>query len=314
MKKNMQYEDYAPIWLKHHKEYVKESTYNNYNYMLIKHIIPILGAYNLKDINNELIQEFILLKHKDGRLNGTGGLALKTVKDIFIVLKQSIDYAMHNQYMESFHWKIKYPNEQNTLETFKVFNDNEMKQIINQLKKNLNLRNIGLLICIYTGIRIGEICALKWSNIDLIKQSITIDATLQRLYILEKGRTTTKIIITSPKSKKSNRMIPIPDFIIEILKLYEHDKNSFLLTNETDKYVEPRLYRYYYGSVLEQINVPYRTFHALRHTFATKCINEGADYKTVSEILGHSSVGITLDVYLNSDFTKKIKAIDLIKY
>jgi len=154
--------------------------------------------------------------------------------------------------------------------------------------------------------RIGEICALKWSDIDMNAELISVNKTLYRISNPAGNNPKTIILIDSPKSKKSVRKIPIPTFMIYRLSKIKENCNSedYFLTC-TCKFIEPRSYREHYKSFLRSANIPYRNFHVLRHTFATECIRCGIDVKTVSELLGHSSVKITLDRYVHSSMDDK---------
>lgn len=161
----------------------------------------------------------------------------------------------------------------------------------------------------YTGLRIGEICALKWENFDFDNKCIKITHTLQRVYEDKKN---TRVIIDNPKTKKSYRSIPIAKVLYEKLKPLskQFTKDSFILTGEEERYVEPLGYRYTYKKILKDCKVAYKKYHILRHTFATRCIGVGMDVKSLSEILGHASVSVTLNIYVHSSFETKNKYIN----
>ncbi|MCM1480907.1 MAG: site-specific integrase, partial [Muribaculaceae bacterium] len=167
--------------------------------------------------------------------------------------------------------------------------------------------NVGILLSAATGIRIGELCALKWENIDLEKSIITVKQTVQRVMKNSGG---TQLLVTSPKSACSDREIPLPDFIIPYLKTVRTADDCFLLSGG-EKIVEPRTMQYRFKSLLKKANLPYVNFHALRHMFATNCVALGFDVKTLSEILGHSSVQITLNRYVHSSMERKKSCMKL---
>ena len=190
------------------------------------------------------------------------------------------------------------------------------QELENYIRKNINRITVGILICLYTGIRIGELCALKEGDIDLKNKKITIKKTLIRIKNLDNhSDNKTNVIIDNPKSSCSVREIPIPKFIVPILKdvCLKKDFDTFLLTG-TKRYVETRTYFNKYKKILNDLQLPNYNFHALRHTFATRCIENGCDPKTLSEILGHSSVKITLERYVHPSYDNKIKMMNKLKF
>ena len=174
-----------------------------------------------------------------------------------------------------------------------VLNESERKNLQNHLVNNLNNTNIGILLTMYSGMRIGEIGALKWEDIDLNNGIIHISRTIQRIKD-KSGNSKTKLVIGTPKSKTSERDIPIPDFLVDILKARNCNENNFILSG-TYKPTEPRTIQNRFKSVLKKCGIRNVNFHLLRHTYATVCIENGFDAKTVSELLGHASVNITLN-------------------
>lgn len=169
------------------------------------------------------------------------------------------------------------------------------------------MKNIGILISLFTGLRIGELCALTWENISIENENIHVNRTLQRIQIVnadEQSSSKTQIIITSPKSVCSIRTIPLPKSIISVLQKIEV-KEGYLLTGNIEKYVEPRSMQYHFKKVLSKCGIEIVNFHVLRHTFATRCIELGFDVKTLSELLGHSNVNITMSRYVHPSFELK---------
>lgn len=187
-----------------------------------------------------------------------------------------------------------------------VLTKNEQNRIMKYAINNLNNKNIGILICLFAGIRIGEVCALKWEDINLNDGLISINKTIQRIFAKNKNNSYSKIIISSPKTKNTNRLIPINKNFTKILKSLKSDNENYILTG-TNKYIEPRVYRNYFNNVLNTLKIKHFNFHSLRHTFATNCISLGVDYKTVSELLVHSNVNMTLDLYVHTSLSQKQK-------
>lgn len=309
-KKKILYKDWIYEWLIEKKEYIKESTYANYSNNVFNHIIPNLGHYYLNDINHKIIQDFLLNLSKTGKKDGSSGLAEKTIKDITIIVKGSLKKAINEERMKHIVLSFNYPKSHQEKKIY-ILTKREQNKITDYVLNNLSTRNIGILISLYSGIRIGELCALKWEDIDLKKGIIYIRKTIQRIYIKDKYNNVSKIILTTPKTKNANREIPINKNFLEILKKVKANKEDYILTGNKE-YIEPRTYRKYFNKVLDKININHFNFHSLRHTFATNCISLGVDYKTVSELLGHANVTITLNLYVHPRLSQKKKCIDLI--
>ena len=187
----------------------------------------------------------------------------------------------------------------------RVLSRYEQTALCQYIYGNLNPYNIGILLSLFTGIRIGELCALRWEDISLQEQTIRIHQTLQRVQDKSNGPHKTKIVITTPKSASSIRTIPLPDDLVKILKNYKAVDSGYFLTNRLDRFVEPRIMQYRFKAVLKNSSVESANFHSLRHTFATRCIELGFDVKSLSEILGHASVNITMNRYVHPSLELK---------
>ena len=308
--KKILYKDWIYTWLLEKKDYIKESTYANYSNNIFNHIIPKLGNYYLKELNHKIIQDFLLELSKSGRKDNNGGLAEKTIKDITIIIKGSIKKGINEDKIKHIELTFNYPKDNKENKLY-VLTKREQNKITKYVLENINSRNIGLLISLYSGIRIGELCGLKWEDVDFKKNCLTINKTIQRVYIKDKKKNISKVIITTPKTKNANREIPINKDFLEILKKVKSNKNDYILTGN-EKYIEPRTYRKHFNKVLDELRIKHFNFHSLRHTFATNCISLGVDYKTVSELLGHANVNITLNLYVHPRYSQKKKCIDLV--
>ena len=304
------YKDWIYTWLIEKKDYIKESTYANYSNNIFNHIIPKLGNYKLNEINHRIIQDFLLELSKSGRKDNTGGLSEKTIKDITIIVKGSIKKGINEGKIKHIELSFNYPKD-NKEKSIYILTKHEQSKITNYVLDNVNTKNIGFLISLYSGIRIGELCALQWKDIDFKNNKLIISKTIQRVYIKDKDKNVSKVIITTPKTKNANREIPINKDFIELLKPLKTDKENYILSNN-DKYIEPRTYRKYFNKKLKELKIKHFNFHSLRHTFATNCISLGCDYKTVSELLGHANVNITLNLYVHPRYSQKKKCIDLV--
>lgn len=281
-------------WLKSVKISCKKSSCSNYEYISYAHLIPYFGNYKIKQINKIMINEFT-----QELLNKS--LAPKTVKDILTILHQIFRY-------NNIDISITMPKV--LKKDIKILSKEEQKILEKSLSNNLNEETIGIYLSLYTGLRIGEICALKWKNIDLKSNIIRVEKTLIRVKNYDnKNKSKTIVVLDDPKSNSSIRNIPIPYFIIPILKQLQKDSGCFLLTGK-EIYIEPRTYTNHFINIMKSINLDKFSFHSLRHTFATRCIENGCDPKTLSEILGHSNVKITLDRYVHPSFDNKVKMMN----
>jgi len=309
-KKKILYKDWLWYWMQKKKDYIKESTYSNYSNIISNHIIPDLGNIKLSNLNNKLIQEYLINKYKTGRLDGNGGLSNKTIRDIIAVVKSSLKYAIKEEMINNINLDFTYPKIGNKDKIY-IIPKKDQEKLITYIKQNENTRSLGVLLALYSGIRIGELCALQWKDIDFKNNILHINKTLQRIYIKDNKESVSKIIITNPKTHNAERDIPLNKRFADILKKYQTKSNNYILSN-CDKWIEPRTYRRYFKKCLDKAKIGQINFHGLRHTFATNCIKLGVDYKTVSELLGHANVNITLNLYVHPQMSQKKKCIDLI--
>lgn len=300
-KSTITFEKVAYEWLEQKRSMIKKSTYYRYLYLINKYLIFYLKDFTLKDLEeydfNKLIEKL------------TKTLAAKTVKDILINLKSILNYIEEEYNCNTKVKKIKSP--QVSTEPLVILSKQERRKIIKYCLEENSLKTLGIYICLNTGLRIGEICALRWKGINLEKREINIRNTLQRIY--DESQKKTRIIIESAKTRTSIRNIPITNKLYNLLyplrKKYKDD--DFFLTGNSEKYIEPRRYQQIFKNVLKTCDIKktYK-FHILRHTFATECIEVGIDPKSLSEILGHSDVSITLNRYVHSSYKLKRKYLE----
>lgn len=291
----------STAWKDEKRSYVKQSTLAAYVLMLENHILPFFG--DSCELKEKTVQSFVLKE-----LNG--GMSAKSVKDILIVLKMIMKFGVKNEWMNYYEWDIKYPTqtENKEIEVLSIANH---KKILDYIYSNFTFRNLGIYICLSTGLRIGEVCALKWSDIDVALGTITIGRTISRIYFIEEGKRHTELIINTPKTKNSYREIPMSKELLSLVKPLKKVVNEdyYILTNEA-KPTEPRTYRNYYKQLMAQLGIPLMKFHGLRHSFATRCIESNCDYKTVSVLLGHSNISTTLNLYVHPNMEQKKKCIN----
>ena len=295
---NMKFENVAYEWIEYKRNSVKESTYYNYMFIIDKYLKARYANKNIEEICcfNDIVQE---LSQK---------LSAKTIRDIVNVLKAILRYYEEEYNIKLNYRKINVPKlEKNHI---KILSDKEKQKIEKYCLKEKSLKSLGIILCLNTGLRVGEICALKWENIDLDEKNLYVKKTLQRVYDSKSKKS--NIIIDKPKTESSVRCIPINKKLYEILKSIRSNYNDddFFLTGDSDKFIEPRNYQYAFKDILTKSKVKVVKFHTLRHTFSTNCIDVGMDIKTLSEILGHSSVEITLNKYVHSSRKMKRKYLE----
>ena len=225
-----------------------------------------------------------------------------------IILKAVLNFAMKQKIIKRKDFDYKIPQDK-TLKKVDIFTFEERLKIFKYAKNHLDNKTLGILICLCTGLRIGEICALKWEDIDLRNGFININHTIQRIYTSKIKKS--KIVISSPKTENSRRKIPIASELNLILEKFDRNKDFYVISG-SKKYIEPRTYRKFFKKILTILNISKLKFHSLRHTFATQAIENNIDYKTISEILGHSCVNITLNLYIHPNLEYKKKCMNVI--
>lgn len=290
----------AAAWKEYKRPYVKQSTMAAYVLILENHILPTFGEDN--SLPEQSVQAFVLHKIESG-------LSTKSVKDILIVLKMVMKFGVKKEWMTYYEWDIKYPpsSENKVLDVLSVTNH---RKILNHIQSHFTFMGLGIYISLSTGLRIGEICALKWSDINVTDGILTVNRTIERIYIIEGEKKHTELVINTPKTKNSCREIPMNKELLGMLKPLKKVVNDdyYILTND-ERPTEPRTYRNYYKRVMEKLDIPKLKYHGLRHSFATRCIEVGCDYKTVSVLLGHSNISTTLNLYVHPNMEQKKRCI-----
>lgn len=301
---NTKYDDILTTWLQSSRTGIKESTFAKYSQIIDSHIRPALGQYALTKISTQLIESFVQQQVLSGRLDGQGGLSPKTVTDMLTIIKESINYAQDNGLSvicNPQRLTIKKKEKE-----MRVLTVQEQAALVRVLLDDTDLCKFGVMLSLYTGIRIGELCALQWENLCLSSSTLKVRKTIQRIQDRIAGATTkTKVIFTEPKSQCSIRDIPLPIFLVELAQQFETTPKAFVLSGDKIKYIEPRTMQNRFKRYISEANVGDANFHSTRHTFATRCVEVGFDIKTLSEILGHANVNITLNRYVHSSFDLK---------
>ncbi|MBS6395812.1 MAG: site-specific integrase [Clostridiales bacterium] len=285
-------------WFGLHKGRFKESTCVKYETILEKYIKPELGECHPEMFNTELLEKF------SNELLMGNQLAPKTVKDILVMLHSILNYT--GRYFPEILPQIElvYPRE--SRKEMRVLTRDEQSQLIRYLLDDLDACRFGILLALLTGMRIGELCALRWEKISLKENTVKISATMQRLRDPSPNRTAkTKVIIGSPKTARSERTIPLNEDAAALCRrMNPGDPAAFVLTGGAD-YMEPRALQYRLERYTADCGLENVHFHTLRHTFATRCVEVGFEIKSLSEILGHANTSITLDRYVHSSMELK---------
>lgn len=288
---------YCDLWLKDRKISVREATYVKYLTVVNRHILPKLGGCFPAGINEPIINAFTdeLLKE---------GLKTKTVHDILVILNGIIRFASVSFTGVFPQIKITYPKEKK--KEMRVLTRDEQERLVSYLSRDRDPCKFGVLLALYTGIRIGELCALKWADISQKDGTLCVSSTLQRLRdTSEKAENKTRVIMGDPKSDTSARTIPLTQQAISLCeKMNPGDENAFVLTG-THAYMEPRLLQYRIEKYTRDCGLEGVHCHTLRHTFATRAVEVGFEIKSLSEVLGHANTTITLERYVHSSMELK---------
>ncbi|MEG2493152.1 MAG: tyrosine-type recombinase/integrase [Rikenellaceae bacterium] len=292
------FQEVSKVWCDAKRPIVKHSTMCAYMLTLQTHLLPHFGTVTV--ITESDVQQFVIDKI-------SMGLARKTVRDLVAVLKSVVKYGGKHKIFPFEEWEVEYPTSTNA-RRLPILALNHQRILMSHLIEKPTHQNIGVLLALCTGMRIGEVCALKWEDVDFNQKTITVKYTVGRVYNCESK--STEKINSSPKTSNSYREIPISKQLLRSLKIVKKSSlSSFVVGNLTNS-KEPRSYRDYFTRLLKRLNIPPIVFHGLRHTFATRCIESQCDYKTVSVILGHSNVATTLNLYVHPNLNQKKRCIE----
>lgn len=298
------FEDLCQSWLQSRRYAVKKSTYSAYDYCVRMHIVPLLGTVPMGELDGDKIHTF--MKQIQNR-----GLADTTLRFIFMALKFILKYGI----------RFKLVDEEVLVDCSVNCHRSESKVLTVQdsirMKEYLLEQNtifaIAILVCRGTGIRIGELCGLKWGDVNFVSDTFCIRRTVSRIPNPDasEGQPRTILYIRTPKSHTSARVIPIPEYLIDALRRMRKEDDYYLLTGR-DTCTEPRNVQKRFKTILKHCQMQDCNFHAMRHGFATACLESGIDCKTVSSILGHASTRTTMDFYVHTSLQQKKNCINSI--
>ncbi len=316
------FDDVCRKWLQNKKNSkIKESTYNKYYGICDRYIIPEFKNIECSDVTPDMVNDFI---------DNIVLLSDNTVNTIIIVLNSIIRMASDNDMMKPFKVKARKYESKDIIVPSKEELESLIRSMLSSDPELQDLSRLGIIICLFTGIRIGELCALRWSDIDLDNELITINKTMQRIQNLSdkenvfsvpssgmgrKSEGLTYISISNAKTKSSMRIVPLKPSLVELLKIMSAGKHAsaFFLSGNACP-VEPRTMQYRFKRYLKEAGIKDYKFHVLRHAFATRCVELGLDIKTLSEVLGHASVNITLNRYVHPTLEMKRAFMDKLDF
>lgn len=289
-------------WLFSVQGSLKQSSYSCYHTQIEKHISPWFCRCRAEEITTDMIAKFAVEK-------SNSGLSGRTIKSLLILLQSILRYGEEHGYLSMRGISVRYPRVEDY--ELHLISDVQMQKLITWLMESEDSFSTGLLLCIYTGIRVGELSGLQWQDIDFDQEIMHIRRTASRIRNVGAAgeERKTLLIIGSPKSLSSVRDIPVPSFLLERMGAVRTNPEHYLLTG-SGRCMEPRGIQRRFAAVLEECHIPRTNIHSLRHTFATRCTEMGFDSKTLSEILGHSSVKITMDIYVHSNLERKKNCIN----
>lgn len=296
--------DMAEGWLKEKKETWKPTTFRMYQIVVRNYIIPLLGDCRMVDIDREAMESFaetLDSRSKREKLSGRYKKYICSLAGQIMVYAGCVRPALPEFRAEQ--KAVQLPPEQD-LENLKQY-------LLAHLSEDTC---VGILVAMHTGIRIGELCALRWEDFDLDKGCLTIRRNLQRVRrdAPPAGGPKTQVCIQMPKTLSSVRVIPLSDGLIDLLRLCRKPAGGYLISGRKSAWAEVRTLQYRFSSILKKCRVSRFRFHMLRHAFASRCVELGCDVKSLSEVLGHSSIQVTMNIYVHSSMRQKKNMMNLV--
>lgn len=296
----------AEQWLASVSHGVKESTLAHYDYTLQRYLLPVFGAWKVHGLDEQRLEQGMLevISPKSGNHKPLGA---SSARECLSILRRICKYAAHLRLMRPVEILVKLPQFERV--QTKPLSVQEQACLRDFVLEHPTTRKAGLLLQMQLGLRIGEVCGLQWGDFDLSAGVLTIRRTVSRIYCRD-GHT--KVLIQTPKTRSSGREIPIPQELFTLLQRLHGgaSEETWFLSGNAEKPVEPRCYRKSVQLYLRQAAVRKVHPHTLRHTFATTCLQAGCDIKTLSELLGHADPNITLRRYVHSNMNRKRRELE----
>ncbi len=301
-RKNPLFVEVADLWMENNRLRLKGSTDCRYRNLLESHIIPDIGGRRIDLITGTEINAYLADKLQSGRIDNKGGLSPAYVRSIMLIINAVLTYAIDHDMRPPLQTKIYKP--QAHKKELQILSPPEQSKLVSLCQSQLDPTAVGVLLSLYAGLRIGEICALEWGDIDFEAQLIYVRKTVVRVRVPE-GGSRSMLVIESPKTASSYRVVPLCSWLIPLLNEVRSNSISKYVVSTTLQFVSPRTYDYRYHRLLSLAELPGVNYHALRHTFATRCIEAGTDVKSLSEMLGHANAAVTLNIYVHPSMDTK---------
>lgn len=302
--KERTFSEILQLWLCNNRLRQKGATEHKYRTMIDRHIEPEMGSLKLSKITAITVNSFLERKLKSGRIDKSGGLSPSYVRTMASIIQSALQFAVDEGYCQPLKSTVCKPAVEK--KDLRILTKDEQEQLESFLYSCIDFVGVGIMISLYAGLRIGEICALSWEDIDLASGIIHIRHTIARVPCTDPQKDAkTSLIVDTPKTKASLRDIPISSLLQEQLATVKRSSSSGFILTDSQAFVSPRTYEYRFHKVLDNCGIDQINYHTLRHTFATRCIEAGVDVKSLSEMLGHANVGITLNTYVHPSMDLK---------
>ena len=285
------------LWLDSARPCLKPTTFSTYYSICEKHLRPNLGRFSLSELKNEELSSFLC-----GLGSGDAPLSPATARGVATVLKKVLVFGA--DYGCTVNPEVCKYAPRVSRSAVLTFTDDEQSKIVSVLTNKLQSFDVAIFICLKTGLRLGEICALKWGDINLDRGMLSVCRTISRIKNVDNLKEKTVLYVGEPKTLDSCRKIPLPNSLLEVLRQNALPDDFYVASGAPNKPTEPRTMQRRFKTVLSKAGVRDINFHVLRHTFATKCVERGFDIKSLSMILGHSDVNITLNTYVHPSYER----------
>lgn len=295
-------------WLNTESRTKKDTTVCKYRNNLTLHLIPQFGNKRFTEISREEVLDYITELQSSGGDKGAG-MSPNTVKGILSVLRSVLRYGEQQYRLPAANLTGFSIGDTGDI-PIRVLTESEEGVLLDYILSDPADDGLGILLVLYTGLRLGELCSLHWDDIDFAEGTVSVHATMKRIQTPDSPNHKTEVTITPPKSRKSMRTIPLHEDILGLLVKRAGENGTFFLTGEKDAYIEPRTMENRFKAIIRAAGIADANFHALRHTFATRSIENGVDVKVLSEILGHASVKLTLDRYVHPSEGQKRRSMN----
>lgn len=294
-------------WLENNRIRLKMQTYAKYHQIIEQHIVPTLGALPIEDVTAATVNQFLYQKSQQGKPANGGALSASSIRTIAFIIKSVLVYAEQKYDCKLLRGKICVPAKEK--KQLQVLTGAEQQRLEQACFAYGTDKDLGILLSLYTGLRLGEVCGLAWQDIDRTTCTMYIRHTVERVKLPQSQSDTAKtnLLLLDTKTISSNRIIPFPELLLQAMP---HNTTGFVLPGKCHEYIDPRTLQYFFQKRLQQCGIRSINYHALRHTFATRCVESGMDMKSLSEILGHADVAITMNIYVHSSIEHKRKQLE----